>query len=664
LELLAPSSGDGLAGTLCGLRVHTGGFEVLKISVVVAAYATPESGLERVVSSLEAQTLPTEEFEAIFVDDGSPDDTLERLRALATTRPWMSVYTIPNSGWGSAPRNEGTRRARGEYVLYMDHDDSLYPDALRGLWEYAHANASDIVSPKESKTNDAWWGLNYAWWPNANVPSGNAANVRDSHGIQAIVPMVPHKLYRRQFLLDHDVTFPEGARVLWEDQFFNIAAYRHAKVVSVLADHPTYLWHASATNSSHTFDPAREDFWVMLEKLLAFTDKTLSGRAFRSDRNFMRAQQARVRVIDRTARRLVREGTEGEKQDTFDRARRLLLRHSTRRLERHLPRKHRVQAALIRKNRPDLFELHHRSDLARMAQVEATAVGWRGTAAEINLKFRWTSRDGRTPVFRVDQDRILLDVPDELRQALRDSEWDVTDDVKGMQVRVVARERSSYVSWELPVTVDLVESREVAGLVEIHGEATATLDFAMAQLGAPLAPGVWDFRWNLTFAGMERVGTVTSELPARPAAISGVIATAYRSGKGALTIDSSGRLRTPATDAKLRLGQIRDGDRLRVPLGRITVSGATDRPALLYAVPASVADDDALPPEAGIDLGARLVAEAGKARIDADATILPEGSFRIFALRGGVLRRTKYEMTVAADGVVLSSPRTVVSAGS
>ena len=45
-----------------------------KISVIVAAYR-PGEGLDGVISSLDAQTLPQDEFETIFVDDGSPDDT-------------------------------------------------------------------------------------------------------------------------------------------------------------------------------------------------------------------------------------------------------------------------------------------------------------------------------------------------------------------------------------------------------------------------------------------------------------------------------------------------------------------------------------------------------------------------------------------------------------
>ena len=77
----------------------------------------------------------------------------------AATRPNMTVRRIENSGWPSRPRNVATEMARGEWVLYMDHDDSLYPDALRRAAEYAAETDADLLSPKESKTSDVWWGM-------------------------------------------------------------------------------------------------------------------------------------------------------------------------------------------------------------------------------------------------------------------------------------------------------------------------------------------------------------------------------------------------------------------------------------------------------------------------------------------------------------------------
>lgn len=72
--------------------------------------------MERALSSLDAQSLSDDQFEVIFVDDDSTDDTFERLTAVCRTRPHFQVERIANSGWPGRPRNIGIARARGEYL--------------------------------------------------------------------------------------------------------------------------------------------------------------------------------------------------------------------------------------------------------------------------------------------------------------------------------------------------------------------------------------------------------------------------------------------------------------------------------------------------------------------------------------------------------------------
>ena len=57
----------------------------VKVSVVVATFNSPPE-LAGLVKSLDAQTLSADEYEMIFVDDGSSDDTHDRLAALAAGR--------------------------------------------------------------------------------------------------------------------------------------------------------------------------------------------------------------------------------------------------------------------------------------------------------------------------------------------------------------------------------------------------------------------------------------------------------------------------------------------------------------------------------------------------------------------------------------------------
>src|SRR5699024_1245466 len=94
----------------------------IKVSIVVAAYNTGEY-IEPLIDSIIGQTLPADEFEAIFVDDGSTDATGQRLDELSAAQPNVRVEHIPNSGWPGKPRNIGADMADGEYIYFVDHDD-------------------------------------------------------------------------------------------------------------------------------------------------------------------------------------------------------------------------------------------------------------------------------------------------------------------------------------------------------------------------------------------------------------------------------------------------------------------------------------------------------------------------------------------------------------
>ncbi len=76
------------------------------------------------LGSVHAQNWPS--LEAIVVDDGSTDGTSAVARRLNATR----VVRQENRGLSGA-RNSGLAAARGEYVLFLDADDELFPDAVR-----------------------------------------------------------------------------------------------------------------------------------------------------------------------------------------------------------------------------------------------------------------------------------------------------------------------------------------------------------------------------------------------------------------------------------------------------------------------------------------------------------------------------------------------------
>lgn len=92
-----------------------------KISVIIPVYNHAKE-VQKAVSSLRAQTF--KDFEIIAVDDGSTDETKPVLARLA-----VRVINIPHSGAGAA-RNAGAREAKGEYLLFLDADAEMAPEAL------------------------------------------------------------------------------------------------------------------------------------------------------------------------------------------------------------------------------------------------------------------------------------------------------------------------------------------------------------------------------------------------------------------------------------------------------------------------------------------------------------------------------------------------------
>jgi len=94
------------------------------ISVVIANYNYGRY-LAETIESVLAQTYP--HVEVIFIDDGSTDDSLE----IAQRYP-ITVLAQQNQGVSTA-RNNAAQYARGEYILFLDSDDLLYPDSLEVL---------------------------------------------------------------------------------------------------------------------------------------------------------------------------------------------------------------------------------------------------------------------------------------------------------------------------------------------------------------------------------------------------------------------------------------------------------------------------------------------------------------------------------------------------
>lgn len=101
----------------------------MKFSIVVPAY-NASCFLDACIASVKAQTYP--QWELLAVNDGSTDDTLQKLKQYAQKDERIRVFDQENSGQFFA-RRRGIENATGDYVLFLDSDDELESDCLAVL---------------------------------------------------------------------------------------------------------------------------------------------------------------------------------------------------------------------------------------------------------------------------------------------------------------------------------------------------------------------------------------------------------------------------------------------------------------------------------------------------------------------------------------------------
>ena len=100
------------------------------ITIVVPVYKEEEY-LNRCVDSILNQTYT--DFELLLVDDGSPDNSGNLCDELAEKHNKILVLHQENQGQAAA-RNNGVKTAHGEWLHFVDCDDSLHPQMLESLY--------------------------------------------------------------------------------------------------------------------------------------------------------------------------------------------------------------------------------------------------------------------------------------------------------------------------------------------------------------------------------------------------------------------------------------------------------------------------------------------------------------------------------------------------
>lgn len=203
------------------------------VSVIVPVYNTPKAYLESCVDSVLNQTF--NDFELILVDDGSNDGCRLLCDEIGATDSRIIVVHQGNKGV-SAARNQGILVAKGKYIVFLDSDDSFLFETLETLYKRAEINLSDVVLFEYSQN-----GIHYSLFEH-DVDYIDDPLEKDIF-LSTLLPLKQHgvllcgvccKFYRRSFLIDSMVKFPEGIASA-EDQIFFLSCLNKNPRISYCA---------------------------------------------------------------------------------------------------------------------------------------------------------------------------------------------------------------------------------------------------------------------------------------------------------------------------------------------------------------------------------------------------------------------------------------------
>jgi SAM-dependent methyltransferase len=171
LDGLAKGESDlrlGLAVWTCtAYLAHLPAPEDALASVVLATHNRADL-VSRAIESVISQSYRN--WELIVIDDASEDDTPLVLRTF--TDPRIRVLRREQPGGPSAARNTGLEEAKGEFVVYLDDDNVMYPHWLRGVaWAFdVHSDADVIVGARIIDDERRNQGLEPGGWPQLALP--------------------------------------------------------------------------------------------------------------------------------------------------------------------------------------------------------------------------------------------------------------------------------------------------------------------------------------------------------------------------------------------------------------------------------------------------------------------------------------------------------------
>jgi CRISPR system Cascade subunit CasB len=238
-----------------------------RFSVIVPAYKV-QAYLHECLESVLSQSYP--DLELIAVDDCSPDACGAIIDEFAARDARVRAVHLPeNQGLGRA-RNAGLEQATGDYLVFLDSDDTLTPDALRAIADrIKETGEPDVLVFDYSRTY--WSGETQRNKVAAQLTEQGPAPFRleDRPGLLRVIMVAWNKAYRREFVEREGFAFPPG---YYEDTPWTYPVLMAAETIATLDRVCVHYRQRRQGNILGTTSRCHFDVFDQYDRVFAFVD--------------------------------------------------------------------------------------------------------------------------------------------------------------------------------------------------------------------------------------------------------------------------------------------------------------------------------------------------------------------------------------------------------
>lgn len=243
------------------------------LSYIIPVY-NGASYLDNCLNSILALPLDSSEYEVIFVDDLSTDNSVSVIQKFQENYPQVRLICHQENKRQGGAKNTGIKNASGQYIVFLDQDDTVIPFSDGNFYRTLGTENADVYSFRfEHETLPGQWVERGIQGKEFRCTGKEFCE----HHADPAVSFSPWSYwYKREYVLTQEIKFAE--KVMWEDADWVARAIFKADNLHYFPK-PVYRWHYNSGSISHTMNPytlADRVFMGYRKKIFAEEIETIS----------------------------------------------------------------------------------------------------------------------------------------------------------------------------------------------------------------------------------------------------------------------------------------------------------------------------------------------------------------------------------------------------